>query len=212
MNERIVEMKATLEACFTVQKIATAAWHETDVDEPDFDGEYSMENMRNLVMRQHAKNFQLWHVEDNARRLDVSDSVIAACKRDIDKLNQKRNDFIEELDRCLNSLLQPALPTDAEQRINTETVGMALDRLSILSLKLYHMEEETRRIDVSAEHIENCRKKLDVLEKQHAALSRAVLELVDEYAAGSKVPASYYQFKMYNDPELNPQLYNRKAK
>jgi hypothetical protein len=212
MDERILEMKATLEACFTVQKVATAGWHETGVEEPEFDGEHSMENMRNLVLRQHAKNFQLWHTEDNARRLDVSDSVIASCKRDIDKLNQKRNDFIEELDRCLNGLLQPVLPKDARQRINTETVGMALDRLSILSLKIYHMEEETRRIGVSAEHIENCRDKLEILERQHERLCRAVLELIDEYAAGTKVPASYNQFKMYNDPELNPQLYSRKAK
>ena len=209
MNERILELKAALEACFTVQKIATAAWHETGPEEKPIDGDCSMENIRNLVLLQHSKNFQLWHVEDSARRLDVSDAVIAACKRDIDKLNQKRNDYIEELDTCLLALIRPALPPAPQQRVNTETMGMALDRLSILSLKIYHMDEQARRAGVSAEHIAQCRSKLEVLERQHQALCKAVLELIDEYAAGIKTPAQYNQFKMYNDPSLNPELYTR---
>ena len=209
MNETILELKVALEACFTVQRIATSSWHETGTEEPAFDGVYSTEGMRNLVLLQHAKNFQLWHVEDSARRLDVSDSVIAACKREIDKLNQKRNDYIEELDKCLNALILPVLPQSPQRRVNTETLGMAMDRLSILSLKLYHMEEQTRRSGATPAHIEQCRNKLEVLEKQHQALCGAVLELIDEYAAGVKVPALYNQFKMYNDPDLNPELYGR---
>ena len=209
MNETILELKAALESCFTVQRVATAAWHETGPEDPAFDGCHSTENLRDLVLLQHSKNFQLWHVEDSARRLDVSDTVIASCKREIDKLNQKRNDYIEELDKCLNHLILPALPGNAAKRINTETAAMALDRLSILSLKIYHMEEQTRRVGVSPEHIEQCRAKFEVLERQHQALCRAVLELIDEYAAGTKVPALYNQFKMYNDPALNPELYGQ---
>ncbi len=114
---------------------------------------------------------------------------------------------IEEIDKYLVALIAPHLPKGATSRINTETVGMAIDRLSILALKIYHMEEQTHRTDVTAEHIESCRMKFDILCQQRKALITAVLELMDDYAAGQKIPALYSQFKMYNDPELNPEVY-----
>ena len=211
MNEQIMEVKVALEACFTVQSAATSAWHEADPVEPECLGEHCVEKLRNLVLLQHLRNFQLWHVEDSARRTDVEDSVIASCKRQVDSLNQKRNDCIEQVDKCLYSLISPHLPAHATQRHNTETLGLAVDRLSILALKIYHMEEQTKRRNVSSEHIEACTAKLLVLRRQREDLAKAVLELVTDYATGQKVPALYSQFKMYNDPSLNPELYNRLA-
>ncbi len=207
MKETILEVKAALETCFTGQTHFTAYWHEQEPEMPVCSDERTLENLRNLVLQQHYFNFQLWHVEDEARRRDVDDSIIADCKRRIDGLNQKRNDAIEEVDRCLVDILPPVLPKSAPTRQNTETAGMAVDRLSILALKIYHMDEQTRRTDAGAGHIQSCSHKLSVLRRQRGDLMRSVLELVTDYAAGHKVPVLYSQFKMYNDPALNPKLY-----
>ena len=207
MSNDIVEIRAALERCFAAQVSATAEWHENEPEEPACSGESGMEDLRCLVVAQHRWNFLLWHVEDTARRRDVSDTVIADCKRQVDALNQKRNDGMEKVDQCLVRLLEPLLPVSAEPRRNTETVGMAVDRLSILALKIYHMEEQTRRTDAGPEHIRSCAGKLAVLRQQRDDLRRAVLELIDDYAAGRKVITLYSQFKMYNDPALNPELY-----
>ena len=183
-------------------------WHGCDpcVQEKGFVG---------LVLAQHLKNFQLWHVEDRARRTDVDGETIAQCKRQIDRLNQERNDLIEEVDAWLVEAIlefpaQRALqdhPVGARPIYNTETLGCALDRLSILSLKLYHMQEQTDRPDADWDHIHECRQKLSILQEQYRDLTQAILDLVEEYGQGSKVPKVYYQLKMYNDPSLNPELY-----
>jgi hypothetical protein len=196
------ELKAAMEEAFAAQTAAAEDWH-VRTPEPDREG-----GLRAAILAQHASNFRLWHVEDRARRRDVPDAAIAACKREIDGLNQLRNDGIEEVDRRLAALLEPLLPRKAARRVNTETAGMAVDRLSILALKIYHMEEQTRRPDAGPEHVEACRNKLAVLRRQRLDLIRAVLELLDDYAAGRKRPAAYSQFKMYNDPNLNPELYS----
>lgn len=208
----VEEMFSVLEHCFEEQTGTTSLWHESEPSAPDVMAAYTLEALPGLVLREHYHNFLLWHVEDEARRKDVDDSVIADCKRRIDKLNQQRNDWIEEVDRCLCDLLRPLTPSDASSRQNTETAGMAIDRLSILALKIYHMEEQTLREDVDARHIQACEDKLAVLRQQRAGLARALLELVSDYAAGRKIPVLYSQFKMYNDPSLNPQLYGKQAK
>ncbi len=212
MNENILMVKAALEACFAAQSAATAAWHEAEAEDPAAGEEHTPENLRNLVLLEHLHNFRLWHVEDRARRTDVPDSEIAACKRRVDRLNQMRNDGIEAVDRCLYALIKPHLPRGATARQNTETAGMAVDRLSILALKIYHMEEQTRRANVSEEHLRSCRDKLALLQRQRGDLARAVLELITDYALGQKVPVLYFQFKMYNDPSLNPELYGGAGK
>ncbi len=212
MNGKLLEVKAALETCFALQSFVTKTWHDSGPEVPEQSGRETPEDLRNLVLMQHAKNYLLWHVEDAARRQDVPDSVIAACKREIDALNQQRNDFIEEIDLCLYALLTPHLPPAAGHHINTETPGMAVDRLSILALKVYHMEEQTWRVDAGAEHIASCRGKLNVLHRQRADLAAALLELIDDYGAGRKVLAMYNQFKMYNDPNLNPELYGNRGK
>lgn len=201
---------AALCAGIRAQDEATALWHvhEPPTDpEPSADAPVDAASLRGLILSQHLRNFRLWHVEDEARRRDVDDTVIADCKRRIDRLNQERNDRMEQVDVLLLNLLAPLLPPDPAPAVNTESPGMAVDRLSILSLKIWHMDEQTRRDDADAAHRERCRNKLDVLRLQRADLEQAVADLLREFAAGTKRPKPYFQFKMYNDPSLNPRLY-----
>ncbi|SFK21708.1 Protein of unknown function [Desulfomicrobium apsheronum] len=205
-------LKDLLRQAWTAQLASVALWHEEDApaDLPARPGDGLVE----LVLRQHLKNFLLWHVEDRARRKDVDDSVITGCKREIDGLNQQRNDLMEQVDAWLVRVVaaftaQKDLPEES-RRFNTETLGAALDRLSILSLKIFHMREQTAREDVDAGHLASCRDKLTLLEAQHRDLSRSILELIDDYAQGVKSPKVYFQCKMYNDPALNPELYAAK--
>ena len=189
-----------LDACFDAQNEATALWHsqEPEADDVAPDASASPETLLALVRAQHLRNFQLWHIEDTARRRDVTPDVIADC-----------NDRIERVDACLVALLSPLLPASPAPHINTESLGMAIDRLSILSLKIWHMDEQVRRTDVTPEHIASCEKKLAVLKEQRADLSLAVKHLVTEFVEGAKTPKLYFQFKMYNDPTLNPELYGK---
>ena len=145
-----------------------------------------------------------------ARRDPAIDPVEAlAIKRRIDRSNQVRTDMVEYIDSYwLDKFKDVAVAADA--RINTETPAWAIDRLSILALKIYHMARETERTDVDAAHLEACRRKLDVLVSQQSDLSTAIEELFEDIAAGRRYMKTYRQMKMYNDPALNPVLYARK--
>ena len=209
-------VKDELKKCFAAQVLATAEWHAAEpqcVDEVCAsevrNNPGKLEHLIDLARGQHFMNFSLWHREDTARRKDVGDDIIAGCKRDIDGFNQQRNDFMEKVDACVVAACVPFLASGLT-RHNTESVGTAVDRMSILSLKIYHMREETERKDVGSEHIASCERKLAVLEEQRNDLGRSILELVDDFASGVKAPKVYYQFKMYNDPALNPALYKNK--
>lgn len=198
---------STLTEAFDSQVETVAQWYGKDIPEIPTLEDPTLENLKKNILAQHSWNNRLWYVEDDARMVNVSDSVIANCKRTIDKCNQKRNDAIEKVDKCLMALLHPFLPEKTSGKYNTETPGMAIDRMSILSLKIFHMEKQTRRTDVSQEHIATCRKKMEILEAQRNGLKKSILELVTDFAEGTKTPTMYYQFKMYNDPNLNPKLY-----
>lgn len=187
-----------------MQHETVARWHSQPIDNPYTD-------FLAAACAQHAFNYQLWHEEDIARSPDVGDARIAQVKRAIDRFNQQRNDGIEKLDDFITDELtaQAVQPLD-EAPQNTETPGSAIDRLSIMSLRIYHMREQTERQDVSAEHLESVRRKLALCQLQHADLSRSLAELLTELFAGRKRHRTYRQFKMYNDPALNPYLYQNR--
>jgi hypothetical protein len=163
------------------------------------------------VADNHRFNCMLWAEEDLARRIGVDDGLIAANKRAIDRFNQQRNDATERIDEALlHSLAMPPYPEHAEQ--SSETAGAMIDRLSILALKIYHMGLQTVRQDVTAEHRAPCLDKQRLLTLQRNDLARALMRLLERCQAGTGYFKIYRQFKMYNDPTLNPQLYGAKAK
>lgn len=181
----------------TLQTTLTARWHE---ESPAATGtEFLL-----LVEENHLRNFQLWHEEDIARRDDLGSERVHQAKRAIDRFNQERNNFIEEMDKLLVAALKPL---EAGVPRNSETPGMMIDRLSILALKEFHMREETLRADASEAHRATCAEKLARIIRQRADLTQCAGELLADVAAGTRTFAVYYQFKMYNDPALNPQLY-----
>jgi len=179
------------------QNKLTAVWHDAP---PAADGD----GFARLVQENHLRNFQLWHEEDIARRDDLGSERVHQAKRAIDGYNQQRNNFIEEMDKELVAALKPA---ESGVPRNSETPGMIIDRLSILSLKEFHMREEAERADASEEHRTNCGAKLARIIHQRGDLTQSLAELLDDVAAGRRTFGVYYQFKMYNDPALNPQLY-----
>ena len=157
----------------------------------------------------HRHNRLLWDEEDRARRRDVADTAIAAGKRAIDGYNQCRNDAIEKIDEALLERLAAVVPA-CDAWHNSESAGSMIDRLSILSLKLFHMRIETARADASATHRESCGEKLARLELQRADLARCLDTLLSRAAEGRAYWRVYRQFKMYNDATLNPYLYGGK--
>jgi hypothetical protein len=179
----------------------TARWHAGQPDNP-FDG------LLGTVCRQHQFNYLLWHEEDIARSPDVPDQRIAAVKRAIDRYNQQRNDWIEKTDEALVQALaaESVLPR-RDARLNTETPASAIDRLSIMALRIYHFEEQKLRDDVDAIQRGTVEERLARCRSQHADLSQSLVELIEDLFAGRKLLKVYRQMKMYNDPTLNPYLY-----
>ncbi|NQU26054.1 MAG: DUF4254 domain-containing protein [Candidatus Nealsonbacteria bacterium] len=195
-----VEVIGRLHA-MTVQR-----WHEDEIDQP-YDG------FLLLICRQHEQNFRLWHEEDIARSRDVSDAELAQVKRNIDGLNQRRNDLIERLDDHLIGVLAAAgVEVWPGAQLNTETPGSVMDRLSILSLRIYHMQEQAERADADEPHRAKARAKLETLCQQNRDLSRSLAELLEDIFSGRRRLKVYRQFKMYNDPTMNPYLYQAKQK
>ena len=179
-----------------------------DVDHPvenPFD-EGSLDHL--LYMKNWVDTVQ-WHLEDIIRDPQIDPVEALAIKRRIDKSNQVRTDMVEYIDSYLLDKYKAVVP-QSDARLNTETPAWAIDRLSILALKIYHMAREAERTDVDEAHRAACRKKLDVLLAQQADLSRAIEELIEDIEAGRKYMKTYKQMKMYNDPALNPVLYGQK--
>ncbi|MGA2569060.1 MAG: DUF4254 domain-containing protein [Terracidiphilus sp.] len=162
-----------------------------------------------LVTRQHRANFDLWHIEDEARAPDVSDAELAAVKRRIDVTNQRRNDLVEELDRAMLGWLESQGLPNPDAPLHSETAGMMIDRLSILALKVYHTREETERHDAPQGHAARNRERLAILEEQRADLGACLDALWQEVLEGTRRLKLYRQLKMYNDPSLNPAIYRK---
>ncbi len=149
-----------------------------------------------------------WHYEDIIRDPHINPLEALALKRRIDQSNQDRTDLVEEIDSYFRQLYSEVTPLP-DARLNTESPAWAVDRLSILALKIYHMKEQVSRKDASAEHIAKCKAKLNVLLEQQKDLSLAIDQLLEDIEAGSKYMKVYRQMKMYNDPDTNPILYKK---
>jgi len=176
-------------------------WHEV---EPA----HAEEGLRGRLCDLHRFNFLLWHEEDIARSPAVSDARIAAVKRAIDGYNQARNDAIEKVDDWLiGDLAARGVVAAPGTPAATETPGAALDRLSILELRRYHMREQAERADASPEHRARAADKLVVLDLQRDHLIEALDRLLEEIYAGQRPLRVFRQMKMYNDPTMNPHLY-----
>ncbi len=159
----------------------------------------------------HRQNRVLWELEDLARRRNVADAEIAGNKRAIDVNNQKRNDAIERIDEHLLRFLEH-VKRRRDARQNSETAGAMIDRLSILALKIHHMRLQAERSDVDAKHIAGCRLKLEKLNEQRSDLAGCLDRLLAEAQRGESYFKLYRQFKMYNDPRLNPAVYGERKK
>ena len=179
-----------------------------DVDHP-MENPLEVGSLDALLYHKNWIDTVQWHLEDIIRNPEIDPVEALAIKRRIDKSNQDRTDMVEYVDSyMLEKYKDVKVAEDA--RLNTETPAWAIDRLSILALKIYHMRVETLREDVSDEHRAACQKKLDVLLTQQVDLSRAIEELIEDIEAGRKYMKTYKQMKMYNDPALNPVLYGKK--
>jgi uncharacterized protein DUF4254 len=187
-----------------LQQARVKEWHQ---HQP----QVTEQGLLRVVEEQHKQNFLLWHEEDIARDPDVSDKEIVRVKRSIDGLNQKRNDLIEQIDEAiLTSLYAEGISMNPSSPMNSETPGSMIDRYSIMALKTFHMEEQTHRQDVDPEHLQQSHKKVQVLQTQRDDLFECLYLLIDEVRSGFRHFKLYRQFKMYNDPTLNPQIYKFK--
>jgi hypothetical protein len=182
-----------------LQQVATRRWHDVHAPVP-----VPNDPLDALVLEQHRANFDLWHREDSARDPLAADQAIAAVKRAIDKLNQRRNDLMERVD---DALLKAVPPQVSDAPLHSESPGMMIDRLSILELKRYHTEEEIGRAGVAEEHRERNRHRLAVILEQKADLQHCLQDLWQDVLSGRRQFKLYRQMKMYNDPTLNPVLY-----
>jgi len=183
---------------------STAAWHAASDSAPD--STYN-DPWLARVAQQHRANFDLWHIEDEARTPGATDAQLADVKRRIDQTNQLRNDLAEDLDRALLDWLAPQRLPAENAPLHSESPGLIIDRLSILALKIYHTSEEAERTDCSPGHAERNRLRLAVLTEQRTDLARCLDLLWREALDGTRRFKLYRQLKMYNDPTLNPAIY-----
>ncbi len=179
-----------------------------DVDHP-IENPYEKGSLDHLLYHKNWIDTVQWHLEDIIRNPEIDPREALEIKRRIDRSNQERTDMVEYVDSYLLEKYRDIAPAP-DARLNTETPAWAVDRLSILALKIYHMERETRRDDVDDAHRAACRRKLEVLQTQQVDLSQAIEELLEDIEAGRKYMKTYKQMKMYNDPALNPVLYGKK--
>ena len=189
---------------------SVADYHKTDnVDAPCVNP-YADGSFEAILYSKNWVDAVQWHLEDIIRDPEIDPVEALALKRRIDRSNQVRTDMVEEIDSWYRDLYKDVTPL-ADATINTESPAWALDRLSILALKIWHMREQAERPDASADHKARCQAKLDVLLEQRQDLTSAIDRLLDDISQGKKYMKVYRQMKMYNDPATNPVLYGKKA-
>ena len=198
------------EKSYSIFEQSVADYHiDDDVDAPTRQP-YAPDSIEGVLYAKNRIDAVQWHLEDIIRDPEIDPVAALALKRRIDRSNQERTDMVEELDTYFRTLyVDVNVAPDAT--INTESPAWAFDRLSILALKIYHMEAEVNRPDATPEHRARCAAKLAVLTEQRADLISAIDALLDDIAAGRKYMKVYRQMKMYNDVDTNPVLYGAKS-
>ena len=198
-----------VELCNQVFNQAIRDYHVTDNIDTPINNPYERDSIENRLYLKCWIDTVQWHFEDIIRDPHIDPIEALALKRRIDRSNQDRTDLVEQIDSYFRQKYSDVnvLP---DARINTESPAWAIDRLSILALKIYHRKEQAERTDASDEHRQKCQTKLNVLLEQQVDLGTAIDQLLEDIAAGRKYMKVYRQMKMYNDPSTNPVLYNNK--
>jgi hypothetical protein len=199
----------TADDCFKVFASSIEDYHKKDDVDAVIVNPYQPDTFESLLYLKNWIDTVQWHLEDIIRKPDIDPVEALQIKRRIDKSNQDRTDTVEKIDDRFLEKFAGVKPRP-HARINSETPAWLLDRMSILMLKIYHMEEQTLRKDASADHILKCQSKLSVLLEQKNDMKNAYNELIEDIGSGNRKFKVYRQMKMYNDTSLNPMLYNRK--
>ena len=195
--------------CNRIFEEAILDYHVNDnIDQP-INNTYPLQTLEHLLYLKCWIDTAQWHMEDVVRNPHIDPVAGLQWKRRIDKSNQERTDVVEYIDSYFLEEFKAITPLP-NARINTESPAWVVDRLSILALKIFHMQEETQRIGASEEHVEATTLKLNILLSQRTDLSLSLDELITDIKSGHKYMKVYKQMKMYNDPTLNPVLYNAK--
>ena len=197
------------EHCNVIFNEAIQDYHVKDNIDTPIQNRYAENTIDHILYLKNWIDTVQWHFEDIIRDPEIDPVEALTLKRRIDKSNQDRTDLVEQIDSYFRDKYKEIKIQD-DARINTESPAWAIDRLSILALKIYHMKEQTERNDASADHIAKCQAKLNVLLEQQKDLSIAIDQLLDDIEAGRKYMKVYRQMKMYNDTDTNPVLYAKK--
>lgn len=195
--------------CNEIFGAATAHYHEADHVDATMNNPYELKSIEYYLFLKNWIDAVQWHLEDIIRNPQIDAAEALLIKRRIDKSNQDRTDLVELIDSYFLDKYKEITPK-ADAKINTESPAWAIDRLSILALKIWHMQAEVERPDAETAHIAQCRTKLDILLEQKKDLSTAIDQLLTDIENGDKYMKVYKQMKMYNDPSLNPVLYGQK--
>ena len=189
--------------------LAIADYHKHDDVDTPITNPFDVGSIDNRLYLKCWIDTVQWHLEDIIRDPQIEPSEALKIKRRIDRSNQERTDLVEQIDSHFRSVYR-SVEVLPDARINTESPAWAVDRLSILALKIYHMREQAERSDASEEHRDKCKGKLAILLEQQTDLSTAIDQLLEDISAGRKYMKVYMQMKMYNDPTTNPVLYSKK--
>ena len=196
------------EHCNSIFNQAIRDYHVTDNIETPINNPYERDEIENRLYLKCWIDTVQWHFEDIIRDPHIDPVEALSLKRRIDRSNQDRTDLVEQIDSYFRQKYSDVNVLD-DARLNTESPAWAIDRLSILALKIYHMKEQAERTDATEEHREKCAAKMRVLLEQQVDLTLAIDQLLDDIAAGRKYMKVYRQMKMYNDPSTNPVLYKK---
>lgn len=201
----------TAALCNAIFNQSIEHYHLLDQVDQQWTNPYQDGGISALLFRKNWIDTVQWHLEDIIRSQEIRPEEGMVIKRRIDASNQERTDVVEKIDDWFLSRFAGVEVKDGA-RLNTESPAWVVDRLSILALKVYHMQEQAIRVEASPDHREKCRAKLQVLLAQQADLSGSFDELLADYQQGTRYIKVYRQMKMYNDASLNPALYNQQTK